>query len=740
MSTQRFELFLDESGRFMETSVEPEERKLGKQSFPSQFAGVLAPAGDLNQSSATRILEEAFAAGGKTFSGTAHGKDDFGKHGTLDPVVTHLVRSLAGKNWFPVRMVNAERVSYGDRAANITNVLGELCLRIFVELRRMGFRDVELTVVPARVRMVEREGDDGFIETLRQNNYWRRLQEALGQSAVRAGRASQSRAWRITAVRIRSAREDPELMVCDLLSNASYGDFSKLGPDAKEKLRAAFGRFDFSLQIRADLETVNDLLASRSPGLALQHLANRLSSKDLDPTLRSQLEHRTRDAIQQLADMGAPARNPQLEIISTSLEETIRHNRDLEHGQRLTRWLRSTLLPKLAEQLAERDEQAEIAWFAYTIHDRALETCNHSGDLCGAKAAIAAMDEHDSVLTERWEHVDRFAQGQIHKAVHLTDCRSFNAAADIAAKIETFYGDIGQLFHAALEERFPERVKSKRRGEALGTQLQARMYAAVACDDDEAFDEARQLNDQALEEFDQKFDRIRQMQYRCQLESLAGDFEAAQSWLAKSLDLDGSSTLMQIAQAIATESNEFGRGFLLLHFARLGARIARSGSGDLPARFERAFAESGLAQDIWLQTSRGLHPEHALLRYRAESELRQGNEDLARGHLNKLRRICQDAKPGIVLSAQLLACHAHILAHVMCQNPRRARDLLDQKSKAEPGFLQQVEKMRTVFEGFAGWTKELEVLARIGSAMKEPGSDTARLAGELDQAAARIVL
>jgi hypothetical protein len=350
------------------------------------------------------------------------------------------------------------------------------------------------------------------------------------------------------------------------------------------------------------------------------------------------------------------------------------------------------------------------------------------------------MDEHEAVLVERWEHVDRFAQGQIHKAVHLTDCRAFDEAADMAANIATFYGEIGQLFHAALEERFPERVKSKRRGEALGTQLQARMYAAVTTQNLDAFDEARQLNDQALDEFDQKFDQVRQMQYRCQLESLAGDFGAAQSWLARALDLEASSTLLAIAQTIAAQTDDFGRGFLLLHFTRMGARIARSGDNELRASFEGAFAESGLAQDMWLQTGRNAHPEHTLLRYRAESELHQGNEDLARAYLNRLRRLCLSAKPGVVLSAQLLACHAHVVAHVIRQNPQRARDLLDQKSKTEPGLLQLTEKMRPLLEGFAGWTSVLEEINELAKAMTRPGSDTARLADELDQAAARIVL
>ena len=48
--------------------------------------------------------------------------------------------------------------------------------------------------------------------------------------------------------------------------------------------------------------------------------------------------------------------------------------------------------------------------------------------------------------------------------------------------------------------------------------------------------------------------------------------------------------------------------------------------------------------------------------------------------------------------------------------------------------------MRPLLEDFAGWTSVLEEINELAKAMTRPGSDTARLADGLDQAAARIVL
>jgi len=38
--------------------------------------------------------------------------------------------------------------------------------------------------------------------------------------------------------------------VCDLLCNASHSKYGKLGPEAREALKATFGAFDWTLTVR----------------------------------------------------------------------------------------------------------------------------------------------------------------------------------------------------------------------------------------------------------------------------------------------------------------------------------------------------------------------------------------------------------------------------------------------------------------------------------------------------------
>jgi hypothetical protein len=709
----RVELFLDESGRFTETSTNPFERADSKdQSFPSQLAGLLAPTGQITAAACTGILSEVMASAGGKFEGSFHASEHLRKGSQLDSAVEKLVEALTTRGWRMVRIVNNEGVTYGDRIANYTNLVAELCLRVFQALRLQGLKNVELQLVAAKVKLGER--DDGHIELLSKPDYANAIQAAMTRAAVRAGRASDARGWRVVGIRLASARTEPELMVCDLVSNASHSDFGKLGASAGSRLRDALAPLDFTLQIRADLERVDGLLADQSFGIALVHLAERMTDPDLDAKLRPGLEQRLARTVEQLADMGAPARNPQLEIVSAFLEETVRWNRDLELGRRLMKWMSSTLLPALHEKLSMRGEQEELAWFAFAIHDRSLETHNHLGELTAAQRDLAQMSRYQATMVRRWEHVDRFVQGQIHEAVHLTDAREFDKARDKAFAVAEFYKQVGELFQVELPDHFPERVRARRRGEALGTALQAEFYRGI--ERPEAFARARELSDLAMEEFDQADDKRRQMQYRCQLETLAGNFEGARQWLAKAMLLPDDVSHHDIATAIAGSARATERAFLALHWFRLVACMARSEDKGREDALHAA-QTSRLELDSWLGDASKDHPKHAILRYQAEIALATGAQTVADTCLNRLRSICLPLPNTVsVLSFQLLACQALVAGALAESAAARSRKLLDYRDAASPGIRQMLTPLSASLGNLGQWPRFLRA---IGDALDQ---------------------
>ncbi|MCK5945522.1 MAG: hypothetical protein KAI24_26265 [Planctomycetes bacterium] len=699
---QRFEVFLDESGQFMETSHDRRERQRSNQRFPSQLAGILAPAGAVNRDSASRVLGEALGAAGIEFQGTSHAVDDLRKGETFDIVISKLADCLSHRRWRPVRLVNTEGVSFGNREENYTNLVAELCLRLFAGLRREGFRHVELALVCARV--VTGEDADGKLEFLERPEYVRSIQATMMRAALRAGRAEDAQGWRVASVRLASARTEPELMVCDLVSNASHSNFGKLGGQASQDLRAALGGFDFSLQVREDLERLDAWTADGAYGFAVVHLAERLADPDLEPKLRQSLEDRLQKIVASLASLGAPARNPQLEIVCSFLEETVRWIRDLDRGRRLIRWMTGTLIPSLTRALAEREEENEIAWFAYAVQDRAVETCNHLGDLSGASKAIAELKLHEGKMVTRWEHVDRFLQGQIHEAVHLTDAREFAKARDKALRVADFHEQLGSLFQDALPEHFSAGVRSKRRGEALGTALQAEAYRCLA--ESDSFDSARELSDLALEEFDQSDDRTRQMQYRCQLETMAGEFDTARQWLCRSMGIPEDSDHGAIATHITSITSLFGRGFLILHWMRLGAFLARRGRSDALDEFTAALEQGQLDKDQWFQEG-SAHPRQTILRYRTEIALACSDEVTANTCLNRLREACLPIQAdGAVLGFQLFACQV-LVAHALPVKlaATQVRSLIENAQPDAPGLRQLLKTSRSALCEHPQWER-----------------------------------
>ena len=63
-ASDSYDLFLDESGTFMETSTVPAERTEALQQnrlFPSQLAGLIAPRGALTEGTAKQVRNRALA-------------------------------------------------------------------------------------------------------------------------------------------------------------------------------------------------------------------------------------------------------------------------------------------------------------------------------------------------------------------------------------------------------------------------------------------------------------------------------------------------------------------------------------------------------------------------------------------------------------------------------------------------------------------------------------------------------
>lgn len=695
--TGEFDLYLDESGTFMETSTEPPEiRETLRQNriFASQLAGLLVPKGQMTVGRAREIRDKALKAGG--LNPQPLHASELSTNSYL-PVVSTVVREVIKKQWQPVRLVNRERARYGDRAATYTNLFAELILRICTQKMREGFDRLSLRIYPARVTL--HKDEEGVIHFLEAEEYLRRIREYLGAAATRRGLASSSSWWSIDEFRIRSAKADAELQLCDVISHASHDDFHPCDVETRETLRAAFGQYDFTLAFFELIERVRQQLANDAPGLALLSHAERFSGDPMTPELRDSAEKQLGEIIAYLADLGASARDQHLAMLSGWLEQTIEVRRSLDFGLKACHWILTDIIPPLASLLSNGPDPHSIDWFRYALHTWALTACNHRGDARGAHRHGSELDSLLSALAGQWEHATLLMRGLVAQSVHLTDCFDHDNVAKRMKLVTSYYGELGGLFHVEMPEVFPEKVRSDLHGRALGTWLQSEIYAGLAQYDTERFTFARSLSDKAIDEFPGQSDQERQYQYRCQLETAAGEFAEARRFLALSLRLEAESH-SALAQGIAAIDNPFAQGFAHLHWFRLGVTACLDNDSEESKSFLDAVAESKALDWPWsCLDGPSDYPVHGILRRTAVIQAFCGEYHVPARVLRRLGDLLsgEDADR-FVLQAIRLAAHAEVASVLAPRKENQAKRILSSDRAERPGLLPLLEQMKSETE------------------------------------------
>ena len=293
--------------------------------------------------------------------------------------------------------------------------------------------------------------------------------------------------------------------------------------------------------------------------------------------------------------------------------------RNLEMATRIFLWLEEQIADPLCAAV-EDPARDDLLWFPAQLLLLRLGQYNHRGDLKAARPLSDRLQQLFPLLAGRWEHAALLTEAMTLRAVHLNDCFEFDEASRVMGAVEGFYGALSSLMADAMPGLFPERVRSLQRGMALGTRLQSELFAGLS--DPSRLDDARQLNEMALDEFISESDRQRQYQYRCQIEAFSGNFADARWWLARSLGTaaDGHENLAERIR----EMDGVAQGFALLHWTRIGMEAGRRGvQGELNV-FLDAFMGNRLNFSPWVNQQAQEYPAHGIRRHLAVSLVTAG--------------------------------------------------------------------------------------------------------------------
>ena len=693
-----FDLYFDETGRFLETSTVPGERKRAKQKFPSQLAGFLVSRSDI-QTESNRILsackEAARLRPHESFKGSTLSDQQLGRF------IRQLVTEFGKRpSWEPVRIVNEEAVSYGDQVASYTNMFAELILRI---LQQKSNEEPHTSIsIRAYGTTFMREG---YYST-RPREYLDRVFEYLKFLAVRRGLAPESNRWTLTDLVLNFGRDRPELLIADILSHASHNDFERLDfskprrrSPTSELLIGALGERNWTLAVRELFERVSLLVEEYSYGMALIAIAETIGSEirqEYDENFKTTAKEKIANINQRLARMGARGRDPQLATVLNWLDQIVGHQRLTATGYKLSQWFLSNVSEPLRESLHGEKERETVDWFEYGLRRWALTAANHQGRLFEAEAEAKAMHAIARRLARQWERAPILFDGLIAEAVHLTDAFEFDRVSTDMRLVAKAMETQSDLFSNYRGGEFPDPIRFDLRAKAIGTLLQCEMFKGFATDDH--IRQVRDLSDLAIAEFVDPKDKARQYQYRCHLETIAGDFDLARRYLIWSIretqtsEADFSHVAIRRLLPEANDNPSWSHDFTVSHWLRLGSKICLQDNVERE-EFWRSFRQSGLTR-FYLESSRlSDHPIHNILRFIAVIQASHQQFDHAFTALNRLHELDAIGKNQFNFALVMIACQAEVAGLLWSVDVPKAKSLLDDPTGPAVGLRQLFDRL-----------------------------------------------
>jgi hypothetical protein len=543
--------------------------------------------------------------------------------------------------------------------------------------------------------------------------YLARIQELFARVAIANGFSSSRFKWEVKGFELRSAREDRRLQLADIVSYTSHDDFSPLNKhaDASEAMRTSLAAFDWTFSCDETLARVRDLLRRESFGPALIALAERATADGTEAKSLERYNSMAGEVVSALDAIPPGLQKPQLQIVVGWLNQVAEQRHDLDSSLRCCQWMQEVLCN------CQSSANWPADWLRLVTDTWALTACNHDANTIQGRDFAIKIGASIPSLSSRWEYADDLMFSFIVKAVHQNDCFDHQAAADRMASVVGYYQQLDGFFAEAFKGVFPEKVLSDLRARALGTQLQSEV--GLLLDSKGDLERCRTLSEQAISEFAHEGDRLRQWQYRCELETVAGEWGLAREYLAKSLGLTDASHDV-IADHLQALPDDFGKAFCLLHWTRIGSVSAASGDREESASFLSAFRRTKIQHTPWCVGEATTYPAHGILRHIAVATAGSGDSKATIECIGNLRRVVE-IKPRPIFQMIQIAAHLQSGGLLLQSDSKTAERLVlgDKKNTKVTDMIAALAmavdgKQPMVEQILVGWQRDLESQSSSG--------------------------
>jgi hypothetical protein len=605
MSKNKYELWLDESGNFINESE--------KTGSPSVVGGILVPARDSNEKWSTdlvNLVRSDYHITERYIHGTELRGSKYGE------MAVNLLKQCIENDARLVIFENEERVDIVNSDMTYLNIMAEGIIQLLQALAA-EHDEIELAILAAnRVKVAGMEERKETI-LLKDIEYKERLAEKIALGLARRN-LIRSRQWK-WFFKLDSAKANPRLMIADVVCHSWYvQNGKKFTDEAREELRQLYQpSFLFSVFEHATEAAIRRSIAEGSIGDALFEWLDAKTTKvninhqELAATLEMGLDYDyyLKLITSKLSSMPETAQATQLSIVENQIESLISIDRDFEKSTLMLEQLKADVLPAM-EGIGIKNRR-----FFFKVYESLLKIANHRGNVILAAAQIDSIKSILDQLTGRWETIDDVLGYMILEGVHQMNTYDFQGTINGMNKVQNFIDTSFEILSISLIEDLSllsEDMKSDLKGKVLGTRLQARSF--LIRQDGNQLELARIDSDNAMKQFSGKSDLNRQYQYRSQIECEAKQPVAALVWLAKAFQVTYQSPNdLKMLLAAIKDSRYIDQIFGSMHFTRALAAAYQSNHFDLAEKMFQEWVKSGIEQNLFGEEIVSEHPYEIIL-------------------------------------------------------------------------------------------------------------------------------
>ncbi len=485
MLTEKWDLFLDESGEF-------KDGKLKSGLNPSLVGGLLCRSGAVSEKAAAALFDNCESHVTEEFE--ERRKDYF-----------RILRSLRQEDCRFVIFENTERLMIVNGDITYLNILAEGISKLLRDLITKTQADqVFLNVkIATRLNVTQKE-TAGVRVDIQSVEYEERLQEhiifALGQGALTHAQ------WSIA---FGSAKHDYQLMLADLICNFYLTRCapSKFSPEERGELANSIfaGCVYYSVFEETTVQMAKRMMAEERLGEAMILVASAKS-------MTAQIQNVCRDIHECLREMSVLQCDYCFQSVSLQIG-IFADKRVFEEGRAFAEHYRERILEPVRTD--EKLEKHAKRWL-FDTDFYLLTLADHMGDMRGCEICRQRCHENLPYIMRGWEQMDYYFTFRIRELNIMMGRFDFEGVLREAKKLEPVFEEAKALSALVREEgNFTDEQTSVSLGKVKGQCVEA--YSNLLGRRPELLAEAIAASDASLSEFTEEGDRVRQYQYRAEL-------------------------------------------------------------------------------------------------------------------------------------------------------------------------------------------------------------------------------